>query len=84
MKVKSESEVAQSCLTLSNHMDCSLPGLSIHGNFQARVLEWGALAFSKGTVYESANQTNAQDRVRKSEQSAGKELANQSNVQARS
>ena len=44
MKVKSESEVAQSCLTLS--MDCSLPGSSVHGIFQARVLEWGAIAFS--------------------------------------
>ena len=46
MKVKSESEVAQSCLTLSNPMDCSLPGSSIHGIFQARVLEWVAIAFS--------------------------------------
>ena len=46
MKVKSESEVAQSCLTLRNPMDCSPPGSSIHGIFQARVLEWGAIAFS--------------------------------------
>ena len=46
MKVKSESEVAQSCPTLSDPMDCSLPGPSIHGIFQARVLEWGAIAFS--------------------------------------
>ena len=46
MKVKSESEVAQSCLTLSDPMDHSLPGSSIHGIFQARVLEWGAIAFS--------------------------------------
>ena len=46
MKVKSESEVAQSCLTLSNPMDYSLTGSSIHGIFQARVLEWGAIAFS--------------------------------------
>ena len=46
MKMKSESEVAQSCLTLRNPMDCSLPGSSIHGIFQARVLEWGAVAFS--------------------------------------
>ena len=46
MKVKSESEIAQSCLTLSDPMDCSLPGSSIHGIFQARVLEWGAIAFS--------------------------------------
>ena len=44
MKVKSESEVAQSCLTLSDPMDCSLPGFSIRGIFQARVLEWGATA----------------------------------------
>ena len=47
MKVKSESEVAQSCLTLSDPMDCSLPGSSIHGIFQARVLECGAIAFSE-------------------------------------
>ena len=46
MKVKSESEVAQSCPTLSDPMDCSLPGSSIHGIFQARVLELGAIAFS--------------------------------------
>ena len=46
MKMKSESEVAQSCLTLSNPMDCSLPGSSVHGIFQARVLERGAIAFS--------------------------------------
>ena len=45
MKVESESEVAQSCLTLSNPMDCSPPGSSIHGIFQARVLEWGAIVF---------------------------------------
>ena len=46
MKVKSESEVAQSCPTLRDPMDCSLPGSSVHGIFQARVLEWGAIAFS--------------------------------------
>ena len=46
MKVKSESEVAQSYPTLCDPMDCSLPGSSIHGIFQARVLEWGAIAFS--------------------------------------
>ena len=46
MKVKSESEVTQSCLTLSDPMDCSLPDSSIHGIFQARVLEWVAIAFS--------------------------------------
>ena len=43
---KHESEVAQSCLTLGDPMDCSLPGPSIHGIFQAEVLEWGAIAFS--------------------------------------
>ena len=47
MKVKSESEVVQSCPTLSDPMDCSLPGSSVHGIFQARVLEWDAIAFSK-------------------------------------
>ena len=47
MKVKGESEVTQSCLNPSNPMDCSLPGSSIHGIFQARVLEWGAIAFSE-------------------------------------
>ena len=46
MKVKSESEVTQSCPTLSDPMDCSPPGSSAHGIFQARVLEWGAIAFS--------------------------------------
>ena len=46
MKVKSESEVGQSYLTLSDPMDCSPPGSSVHGIFQARVLEWGAIAFS--------------------------------------
>ena len=46
MKVKSESEVTQSCLTLSDPMDCSPPVSSIHGIFQARMLEWGAIAFS--------------------------------------
>ena len=45
MEVRSESEVAQSCLTLSNPMDFSLPGSSVHGICQARVLEWGAIAF---------------------------------------
>ena len=46
MKVKSESEGAESCLTLSDPMDCGPPGSSIHGIFQASVLEWGATAFS--------------------------------------
>ena len=47
MKVQSESEDAQSCPTLSDPMDCSLQGSSVHGILQARVLEWGAIAFSK-------------------------------------
>ena len=51
MKVKSESEVAQSCLTLSDPMDYSPPGSSAHGILQARVLEWGAIAFSALVVY---------------------------------
>ena len=50
VKVISESEVAQSCPTPSDPMDCSLPGSSIHGIFQARVLEWGAIAFSIWTL----------------------------------
>ena len=58
MKVKSESEVAQSCPTLSDPMDCSLPGSSFHGIFQARVLEWGAIAFSNLTCINSLNFLN--------------------------
>ena len=54
MKVKSESEVAQSCLTLSNPMDCSLPGSSVHRIFQARVLQWGAIAFSDCALLSAA------------------------------
>ena len=50
-----ESEVAQSYLTLSDPMDCSLPGCSVHGIFQARVLEWGAIAFSKLSTYQAPN-----------------------------
>ena len=58
MKVKSESEVTQLCLTLSDPMDCSLPGSSVRGIFQARVLEWDAIAFSNNThrlLYISTN-----------------------------
>ena len=51
MKVKSEREVVQSCLTLSDPMDCNLPGSSIHGIFQARVLEWGAINFRPKDTY---------------------------------
>ena len=50
MKVKSESEVVQSCPTLRDPMDCSLPGFSVHGIFQARVLEWDAIAFSQSVL----------------------------------
>ena len=54
MKVKSENEVLQSCLTLCDPIDCSLPVSSIHGIFQAKVLEWGAIAFSwKQSIYPS-------------------------------
>ena len=53
MKVQSESEVTQSCLTLSDPVDCSLPGSSVHGILQARVLEWGAIAFSDIKAKES-------------------------------
>ena len=55
MKVKSESEVTQPCPTLSDPMDWSLPGSSVHGIFQARVLEWGAIAFSGNSVLEPEN-----------------------------
>ena len=54
MKMKSESEVAPSCPTLHDPMDCSLPGSSIHGIFQARVLEWGAIAFSNDKALREA------------------------------
>ena len=57
MKVKSESEVAQSCPTLSDPMNCSLPGSSVHGIFQARVLEWGAIAFSEASICRRVNLT---------------------------
>ena len=49
--IESESEVAQSCPTPCDHMDCNLPGSSIHGIFQARVLEWGAITFSTNNLY---------------------------------
>ena len=50
MKVKSEREVAQSCLTLSDPRDWSLPGFSVHGILQARILEWGAIAFLSKSI----------------------------------
>ena len=61
MKVKSESEVAQSCPTLRDPMDCSLPGSSVHGIFQARVLEWGAIAFSNESNLRVPQQMNKED-----------------------
>ena len=63
MKVKSESEVAQSCLTLSDPMDCSLPGSSVHRIFQARVLEWGAIAFSDDYTLEVTNRFKGLDLI---------------------
>ena len=59
MKVKSESEVAQLCLTLSDPMDCSLPGSSVCGIFQARVLEWVAIALSMSKLWETAKDREA-------------------------
>ena len=67
MKVKSEREVAQSCLTLSDPMDCSLPGSSVHGIFQARVLEWGAITFSDKLTVNDSN-----FEVRKHSENSGK------------
>ena len=68
MRVKSESEVSQLCPTLGDPMDCSLPGSSIHGIFQGRVLEWGAIVFSK-TCMECALNTpdDSRDLERSSE-----------------
>ena len=59
MKEKSEIEVAQSCPTLSDPMDCGPPGSSVHGIFQARVLEWGAIAFSD--IYLEKERKQEQD-----------------------
>ena len=60
MKVKSESEVTQSCPTLGDPMDCSLSGSSVHGMFQARVLEWGAIVFSGIGSYDMLNPINVE------------------------
>ena len=60
--MKSESEVTQSCLTLSDPMDCSLPGSFVHGISQARVLEWGAVAFSD-SVAKIMQLTNVDERA---------------------
>ena len=58
MKVKSEREVTQSCPTPSDPMDCSPPGSSVHGTLQVRVLEWGAITFSKDVKYISQKQNS--------------------------
>ena len=68
MKVKSESGVAQSCPTLSDPMDCSPPGSSVHGIFQARVPEWGAMAFFGATIYRVTKSRH--DLVTKQQQQA--------------
>ena len=60
MKVKSESEVTQSCPTLSDPMNWSLPGSSVRGIFQARVLEWGAIAFSEFFTYATTKNSRQQ------------------------
>ena len=67
IKVKSESEVAQSCPTLSDPMDCSLPGSSIHGIVQARVLEWGAIAKGSGVQFRQAVIYNVNEQRKLSE-----------------
>ena len=64
MKVKSESEVAQACLTLSDPMDCSPPGSSIHGIFQARVLEGGAIAFSEQMKKTATKNTDSKETLK--------------------
>ena len=71
MKVESESEVAQLCPTLSDPTDCSLPGSSVHGIFQARVLEWGAIAFSNREVRQMlTREGRAQRQGRSSERNS--------------
>ena len=72
MKVKSESEVAQSCPTLSDPMDCSLPGSSVHGIFQARVLEWGATAFSVRQGGEASSESSVPTSLSGKARPAGK------------
>ena len=94
MKVKSESEDAQSYLNLSDPMDCSLPGSSVQGIFQARVLEWGVIAFSEvqsrsQQIDQSKGRSQKiraeyQFQVSQSVQSTDLEYANQSNIHARS
>ena len=75
MKVKSESEVAQSCPTLSDPMDCSLPDSSIHGISQARVLEWGAIALSLCNVWQRIIVGSQRDRRQGLKKTEREELA---------
>ena len=63
MKVKRESEVAQLCPTPSDPMDCSLPDSSVHGIFQARVLEWGAIVFSASYQYKDKNEKGCKELI---------------------
>ena len=72
MKVKSESEFAQSCLTLSDSMDCSLPGFYVHGIFQARALEWVAIAFSIYIYKSTHTHTHTHTHRRKGSTQLGK------------
>ena len=67
MKVKSESEVTQSYLTLSDPMDCSPPGSSVHGIFRARVLKWVAIAFSMYCLYVECKKNYTNERIYKTE-----------------
>jgi len=76
MKVKSESEAAQSCLTLSDPMDCSLPGSSIHGIFQARVLEWGAIGFLSANKIDNYNGGGKGEKIQKNLQNKSKSKNN--------
>ena len=76
---ESESEVAQSCPTLSDPVDCSLPGSSVHGIFQARVLEWGAIAFSEMGLYQTKKIPHTREIINQMERQPiewGKILAN--------
>ena len=94
MKVKSESEDTQSYLNLSDPMDCSLPGSSVQGIFQARVLEWGVIAFSEvqsrsrqidqSKGWSQKIRAEYQFQVSQSVQSTDLEYANQSNIYVRS
>ena len=64
MKVKSESEVIQLCLAPSDPMDCSLPGSSVHGIFQAKVPEWVAIAFSESVIYNMAKDEKEEGQIK--------------------